>query len=133
MILVINTSDNKEFHIALLEKQNCLCFRDVQAPFEQEEFFLTTLSEMLAELNQKITAIEAIGIVDGPGSFSSLRIGLTVANTLAWSLAIPIVDIHGDEFGSRDELYQLTLERLSNSNNHKQSVLPVYGKEPNIG
>ncbi len=133
MILIINTSNNNKFHIALLQKQECLLNRDVEAPFEQEEFLLSTLSEMLKELEQKITALEAIGIVDGPGSFSSLRIGAIVANTLGWALSIPLVTAHGDEFDNNDKLYELVLARLSNSINHKQFVMPKYGREPNIG
>ncbi len=133
MILIINTSNNNKFHIALLQKQECLLSRDVEAPFEQEEFFLQTLSEMLKELEQKTTAIEAVGIVDGPGSFSSLRIGVMVANTLGWVLSIPLVTVHGDEFDNNDKLYEVVLARLSDPMNHKQFVMPEYGREPNIG
>ena len=132
MFLVIDTSNNAEFHIALLEKQACLLSKNIKAPFQQEELFLTTFDKMLLELNQKKTTIEAIGIVDGPGSFSSLRIGTTVANTLGWSLGIPLVSVHGDEFNNNDELYKITLDRLSDTKNHKQAVMPEYGREPNI-
>ncbi len=131
--MIINTSDNTEFHIALLEKQECLLSKDIKAPFQQEEFFLKTLDEMLTELDQKKGDIEAIGIVDGPGSFSSLRIGSTVANTLGWSLSIPLVAVHGDEFINNTELYKIVLDRLSDVNNHKQFIIPAYGREPNIG
>ena len=37
--------------------------------------------------------IKKIVVVNGPGSFTGIRIGLTFAKTLAWSLSIPIIPI----------------------------------------
>ena len=69
--------------------------------------------------------IEAIGIFEGPGSFTSLRIGLTVANTLASSLAVPIVGARGDDWQAE------ALEKIHNKQD-AQIVMPFYGSEANI-
>lgn len=37
--------------------------------------------------------LDKIFIVNGPGSFTGIRVGLTVAKTMAWALKIPIVPI----------------------------------------
>lgn len=37
--------------------------------------------------------IDKIFVVNGPGSFTGIRVGLAVAKTMAWSLNIPIVPI----------------------------------------
>lgn len=37
---------------------------------------------------------ERIVAVTGPGGFMSLRVGLSLANTLSWSLKIPIAGVH---------------------------------------
>ena len=37
--------------------------------------------------------IDKIFAVNGPGSFTGIRVGLTVAKTMAWSLKIPVVPI----------------------------------------
>lgn len=69
--------------------------------------------------------IQAIGVFEGPGSYTGLRIGLTVANTLADSLKIPIVGV------ATDNWHKLALERLGRGDNDK-IVLPKYGGSPNI-
>jgi tRNA threonylcarbamoyl adenosine modification protein YeaZ len=69
--------------------------------------------------------ISGIGVFQGPGSFTGLRIGMTVMNTLAGSLSIPIVGAQGDNW-QRD-----ALSRLENKDND-QVVLPFYGGEANI-
>ena len=37
--------------------------------------------------------LDKIFVVTGPGSFTGIRVGLTVAKTMAWSLKVPIVPI----------------------------------------
>ena len=67
------------------------------------------------------------GIVafQGPGSFTGLRIGLTVVNTIARAQNIPIV-------GAVAEDWQATgLARLQQGEND-QIVLPEYGGEAHI-
>ncbi len=39
--------------------------------------------------------LDKIIVVIGPGSFTGIRIGVTIAKTIAWSLNIPIVPISG--------------------------------------
>lgn len=83
------------------------------------------LRDRLAERQTDFTAIKAIGAFRGPGSYTGLRIGLTVLNTLASSLAIPIVGAVGDEW--QDE----ALSRLKAGEDDK-IVLPEYGGEARI-
>ena len=69
--------------------------------------------------------ISGIGVFQGPGSFTGLRIGITVANTLSDSLNIPIVGANGLDWADK------VMSRLGNNENDK-IVLPEYGSEAKI-
>lgn len=79
----------------------------------------------LTELTGGLDRVAGIGVMKGPGSFTGLRIGLTVANTLADSLDIPIVGESGE--GWQDK----ALQRLG-SGESEQVVLPFYGTPAHI-
>lgn len=51
---------------------------------------LPLIDEMLKEKNIKLNDFNKIIVVNGPGSFTGIRIGLTVAKTISYSLNIPI-------------------------------------------
>jgi len=71
------------------------------------------------------TNITAIGVYQGPGSFTGLRIGLTVANTIADAQAIPIV-------GGQGEIWQQDVLAKLKSGENDQIVLPFYGGDAHI-
>ena len=86
---------------------------------------LAYLRDRLAEHQRTFHGIQGIGVMQGPGSFTGLRIGMTVLNTIADDLDIPIVASMGDEWKSE------AMRRLQNGEND-QIVLPEYGGEANI-
>jgi tRNA threonylcarbamoyladenosine biosynthesis protein TsaB len=69
--------------------------------------------------------ISGIVAFKGPGSFTGLRIGLTVLNTIADSESIPIVGATGDDWQA------VGLSRLQNGENDTL-VMPEYGAEAHI-
>ena len=79
----------------------------------------------LQEKTGDLRKITGIGVMKGPGSFTGLRIGLTVANTLADSLSVPIVGVSGDNW------QDVALERLQSGENER-IILPTYGSEAHI-
>lgn len=86
---------------------------------------LAYLRDRLAEYDATFADIDGIGAFRGPGSFTGLRIGLTVLNTLADANAIPIVGETGDGWERR------ALARLKAGENDKL-VMPEYGSEAHI-
>ncbi|MDO4781115.1 MAG: tRNA (adenosine(37)-N6)-threonylcarbamoyltransferase complex dimerization subunit type 1 TsaB [Candidatus Saccharibacteria bacterium] len=88
-------------------------------------FLLAFLRDKLAEQGAEITDITGIGVMKGPGSFTGLRIGLTVANTLADGLNVPIVGAMGEDWQAE------ALVRL-NRGDTDTIVLPEYGGEAHI-
>jgi len=86
---------------------------------------LTYLQNNLEKNGKAWTDISGIVAFKGPGSFTGLRIGLTVLNTFADSEAIAIVGSTGDDWQSTG------LARLSAGEND-QLVMPEYGAEAHI-
>lgn len=69
--------------------------------------------------------ITGIGVFAGPGSFTGLRIGLTVLNTIADSEAIPIV-------GSTARDWQTDVITRLQKGENDQLVMPFYGSDAHI-
>jgi tRNA threonylcarbamoyladenosine biosynthesis protein TsaB len=79
----------------------------------------------LGRQSKTIQDLTGIIIFRGPGSFTSLRIGITVANTLARSLDLPIVGAIGEDWLATG-LVELPKAQIG------QIILPLYDREPNI-
>lgn len=62
---------------------------------EMAEKLLETLENHLAAHGATFRDLEKITFFSGPGSFTGLRIGATIVNTLAHELNIPLYDHHG--------------------------------------
>jgi tRNA threonylcarbamoyl adenosine modification protein YeaZ len=67
--------DNKELYLENVEAHNDLSSR-----------VLPTIKKICEEVNIKINDVDEIYVVNGPGSFTGIRVGVTIAKTLAWSL-----------------------------------------------
>jgi tRNA threonylcarbamoyladenosine biosynthesis protein TsaB len=86
---------------------------------------LIKIDDFVREYAGGMTELTGIIVFSGPGSFTSLRIGHTVANAMADSLNICVVGA-GSEHWQRLGLEALSTARLG------QPAFPVYGSEPNV-
>ena len=62
----------------------------VQARREKSQRLLPFIIKMLQEKKLKPEDIKEIEVNTGPGSFTGLRVGISVANALGWVLGIPV-------------------------------------------
>lgn len=86
---------------------------------------LKYLSDRLSDIDRSWSDVSAIGVFEGPGSFTGLRIGITVANTIADSYHIPIVGARGDDWRIH------AISKIESGSDEK-IVLPFYGRQANI-
>ena len=75
--------------------------------------------------NKTWNDLTGLAVFKGPGSFTGLRIGITVLNTVSYAEKIPIVGEIGDDWKAKANI------RLLNGESDV-IVLPEYGGEANI-
>ena len=87
--------------------------KEYKYPFANDlaEKLLQFIKDKLDDNHKTWQDITEIEFMSGPGSFTGLRIGATVVNTLAHELNIPLYDHHGKK--------------------HKQ-IIPDYGRPAHI-
>ena len=61
--------------------------------YDTSSKMMPVLAEAFDKANLKPKDIDKIFVVTGPGSFTGIRVGLTVAKTMAYALDIPIVPV----------------------------------------
>lgn len=54
---------------------------------------MPAIEELLKKADIKPNELDAIAVANGPGSYTGVRIGVTIGKTLAWTLNIPIVSV----------------------------------------
>ena len=102
MRLQIDTSNNQKIILKLGKKQ---WVKTYDSPRDQD--LLREIDKFLKTEKLTLKDISKIKINLGPGHFTSLRVGVAVANSLSYALNIPI-------------------------NGKNVPVEPKYGKSPNI-
>ena len=128
MYLYINTASADSIFLALIDSQGqILIKKTVPAKYMQSEKLLLNIQKLV---NKKLGKLKGIIVIEGPGSFTALRIGVTTANTMAWALQIPIIGISLDN--KTDEgLIKEGYNKLKKIKKFK-AVMPKYGRQPNI-
>ena len=102
MKLYLDSTDNKKVIISLDDEE---FVREYDSPREQDVlFFLNTLLERKSKSLNDVSEIE---VNPGPGSFTGSRVGVAIANALAFALKIKV-------------------------NGKNPPILPIYASPPNI-
>jgi len=136
MYLYIDTTEKDSFAVAWLSKDKVLKKKAVKSERKHSEKLLKSIAQMLNSVQAALKDIEAIVVVKGPGAFTSLRIGVSVANALAYGLKIPALGIRESERPYGRESVSRIAKKLDNQINKKkpkiQVVKPEYGRPPHI-
>ncbi|MDL2341731.1 MAG: tRNA (adenosine(37)-N6)-threonylcarbamoyltransferase complex dimerization subunit type 1 TsaB [Patescibacteria group bacterium] len=123
-ILTLRT-DNPEAEIGLYKDTAQISYQTWQAHRQLAETLHLRIQEVLNAQSLSLKDLRGLVVYQGPGSFTGLRIGITVANALADSLTIPICGQLGEDW--REAGAARIIAGASD-----KIVLPEYGALPNI-
>lgn len=85
--------------LLILYKDNNLYKIKNKESNSQSEVIMPTLIELLEEENLTVDNLSKIAVVIGPGSFTGVRLGVTIAKTIGYCKNIPIVTVTSLELG----------------------------------
>ena len=108
MVLYIDTC-YKILNVALYENDKVLLYYSEKLENNMTDKTLKYINKLFEESKRDISDLTKVIVVNGPGSFTGIRIGLTIAKTIAFSLNIPIITLS-------------KLTSMSLSSNHKYKV-----------
>lgn len=83
--LYIDTRDNQKTIVGLNDKR----LEKATGPDKSQQV-LSLVDEILKKNRIKLEDLTEIKVETGPGSFTGIRVGITVAQTLSWALKIPL-------------------------------------------
>ena len=125
MLILTIRSDKPDAEIGLFNDGDQLGYEIWEAHRALAETIHTKIEALLADHNHSLQSLGGVVVFKGPGSFTGLRIGLTVANALVDSLQLPITASDGTDW------VRSGIERLLSGHNDQVAV-PEYGALPNI-
>ena len=125
MIILALRTDRPEAEIALYEDNTKLAYETWQAHRQLAETLHLKIQAMLESAGNSWQDIGGVVVYEGPGSFTGLRIGISVANSIAYSNSIQVVGCSGNDW------LENGISKIA-SGKGLNAILPVYGSEAHI-
>lgn len=109
-LLIDTTTSN--IIVSIIENNNILFEYKETIISDMSSKILPIISNGLNSINLELKDIDKIFVSNGPGSFTGIRVGVTVAKTIAWALKKDIVPIS-------------SLELMATTNTNKKYLVPM--------
>jgi tRNA threonylcarbamoyladenosine biosynthesis protein TsaB len=123
MIILTIRTDKPEAEIGIYKGLEQLDYCQWLAHRQLAETIHQKIKELLSRNDMSLEHIDGLCVFKGPGSFTGLRIGASVANALATSLQVPVVSRTGESWLIKGA------EALKAGEN-EEVVSPDYGSPP---
>lgn len=121
-ILTIRT-ENPKAELGIYASGKKQAYETWQAHTKLAETLNQQIRKILERSSISFDELQGIVLYGGPGSFTGLRIGASVANALAYSFNIPVVSVGGPDW------QRIGIKKIQSGENQK-IVVPTYGSEP---
>lgn len=90
--LILDTSTERGI-VAIIHDADILFHADLPFGLQNSQFLLPEIHRGLTITKLKIHDLSFVGVGVGPGSYTGIRVGATVAKTLAFACQIPLVGV----------------------------------------
>ena len=80
-------SSRKSLSIALATEDKLLFVSNVESHSKHSNFLMNEIKNILEKSNLTIYDIDNFVVLNGPGSFTGIRVGVSIAKTLSWVLS----------------------------------------------
>lgn len=109
-LLIDTTTSN--ITVSIIQEQNILYNYQENILSDMSSKILPIIDNGLKENKLTLSDIDKIFVVNGPGSFTGIRVGVTVAKTIAWALKKEIIPLS-------------SLELMATTNTSKKYLVPM--------
>jgi len=134
MFLFIDTSSAELMVLALYQNDKLISYRRIRAAHQQAEKLLVSIDALLKGKSVKLHDLKKIIVNNQGSSFTSLRIGVITANTLAYALDIPLeIASFKDSISNSSKLSILVSSKFLKKFAGHQIVEPFYTRQASIG
>lgn len=94
MATILNIETSTEVCSVVLAKDGEILFEKESAEgLNHSELLTVFIEELFAENKLKMNILDAVAVSKGPGSYTGLRIGVSVAKGLCYALGIPLIAV----------------------------------------
>ena len=112
MISLLIDTATSNLTVSIIKEQDILYKYQENILSDMSSKLLPIIDSGLKDLNLKLNNIDKIFVVNGPGSFTGIRVGVTVAKTIAWTLKKDIIPLS-------------SLELMATTNTDKKYLVPM--------
>lgn len=93
LLLHINTALN-DAYVGISQGAELIGTASSDSPFDHAAFLQPAIKELCRENNISLQQIDAVTVVNGPGSYTGLRVGLSAAKGICYALNKPLICIN---------------------------------------
>lgn len=84
--------------VAILDGNEIVYLFQDEIKNDMSSKIMPIIDQGFKEVDFEVQDLNRIIVVNGPGSFTGVRIGVTIAKVLAWSLKVPVITVSSLEF-----------------------------------
>lgn len=92
-LLLAIDSATSAMSVALVNKGKLLAEVNSLVERNHSVYLMPAIEEALSQAGLSLGALQGIAVGKGPGSYTGVRIGITVAKTMAWTLKLPVAGV----------------------------------------